>query len=104
MAAPPLSLRFTLPVNEAAKRTFPMLTLKCNVITLDAASGNVSFGSVEYPPWVKKWLGWEIFSAVERMESEGLMRVPVPAQLLETVKASKLNRKTAREPKWDTLS
>eukprot|EP00965_Chrysotila_dentata_P058526 1941415-Pleurochrysis_carterae.AAC.4 len=77
MAAPPPSLKSVQPVNEAAKRKFLLLTVKCNLLTLVVATAKINFGSVECPRWVKKWLRWEMYSPpVETMASNLDLHVP----------------------------
>eukprot|EP00965_Chrysotila_dentata_P072683 2402445-Pleurochrysis_carterae.AAC.1 len=70
---------------------------------MDVSSAAVSFGSVNYPPWTKKWLRWELYTAVEQMAENQEIDVPIPPELLEKVQEMKANAKWARPPKWDTL-
>lgn len=53
MAAAPFILRCSVPKGAAKLLRFPTLSLKMNVITMDE-NCNVTFGSKEYPPWVRR--------------------------------------------------
>eukprot|EP00965_Chrysotila_dentata_P249577 6208963-Pleurochrysis_carterae.AAC.2 len=98
VAAPPLLLKFTQPVLVAAKQKFPMLAVEWKVLTLDVATAKVSFGSVEYPPWVKNWPRLEMYCAVKAKANNLDVRVSISAALLEAVKLARLDPKLARVP------
>eukprot|EP00965_Chrysotila_dentata_P262754 6214663-Pleurochrysis_carterae.AAC.1 len=90
------------PMNDDVRLKFPMLHLKTNILTLDVATNKISFGSVQYPPWTRKWLRYEVCEAVERLGANADLKVPLPHEVLSATVELK-NSKWARAPDWDSL-
>ena len=53
MAAGPFTLKGRIPRGKARFERLPSLSYKTNVVMLDE-NADVTFGSIEYPPWVRR--------------------------------------------------
>ena len=98
-----LSARFTEPMGKAATERFSMISAKLNVLVMDPATAQITFGVINYPPWIKKWLRWEMYDQVERLSQVERLRVSVPAELLRVIRERKMTPAYAMEPDWATL-
>ena len=71
MLAGPFSVKMYEPIGQSRNIKLPSMQIKTNVISMDITSASVSFGTVEYAPKVRKWLRWEIYTAVQEMAAAG---------------------------------
>ena len=53
MAAGPVTLKLNEPLGVAAFKRIPALSMTMNIVTMDEQN-NVTFGVVDYPPWMKR--------------------------------------------------
>lgn len=98
-----LKLQFSEPLGSAVMDRLPMLSAKLNVILMDPTTAQITFGVVNYEPWVKKWLRWEMYTQVEVLAQQPNLKVPVPTDLLDLIAERKQNILYAAKPDWSSL-
>ena len=112
MAAGPLTVRCHQPMGKRHLETFTTLSFKLNVVTLNVQTLEVTFGNVNYAPWVKKWYRWELLDLFESMSAGRIcskLWAFTDSKLMEDpdyftrVADLKKDTKLCREPDWPSL-
>lgn len=98
-----VSLKLTQPVGKATADRFAMISGKLNVLVMDTATAQITFGVVNYEPWVKKWLRWEMYDQVEKLAARPNLRATVPGELLLLIRERKADPIYARVPNWEEV-
>ena len=102
MLAGPFTVKLFEPIGKARETKLPQLQVKANVLSMDLTTAEVSFGTVEYPPMIKKWLRWEFYHSVESLVDKGHGEV-LSDEFLELVSTKLLDTKWSKEPRWAEL-
>ena len=102
MLAGPFTVKLFEPIGKARETKLPQLQVKANVLSMDLTTAEVSFGTVEYPPMIKKWLRWEFYYSVESLVDKG-QGMELTDEFLELVSTNIKNKKWSREPRWEEL-
>ena len=104
MMAGPVSIKFNEPMGKAKFERMPTMAVNCNVLTLEPTTAAVHFGVVNYPPWLKKWLRWDMYTEIEAMAlRQRSLAVEIPPRLLQLIAVAKADPLVARKPEWSTL-
>ena len=82
MAAPPFKIKAYFPIGKNARMRLPTIAGSSNTVYMDE-NGDVTFGSMQYPPWKKQELRAEIYSSFVAM---GQRRLPVDPDMYELVR------------------
>ena len=99
-----LSLSHKEPQGKAATERFATLEGKMNVVTMSAVTAEIHFGVINYPPWMMRYLRWEMYDSVLLLAARGSMKVPFSQELLDKVEELQGDRSVAREPRWEELA
>lgn len=104
MAAGPLTVKANMLKGKAVQERFSTISMKTNVLTMDVTTAEVHFGVMNYEPWLRKWLRWEIYDSIEKMAAHGGTAASlISNELLLMVEEKKADRKWAKEPRWSEL-
>ena len=102
MLAGPLTVKMCEPVGKAKETKLPTMQIKANVLSMDLTTAEVSFGTVDYSPMIKKWLRWEFYYSVETLVDRGHGEV-LSDEFMELVNTKIRDLRWSREPRWAEL-